>query len=674
MRLFKNQRNVYVFECSFAQKDIPKKARFFFNSEDAPRQWSTKSQKVASRVAEFAEEPLRSELLNFRNNFETELAASKATNADVEIPCPANQAYLPFQKAGIAYAMNHQNTLFGDEMGLGKTIQAVGTINTDSSLNKILVICPASLKINWFKEMNKWLIREYRYEIVSAKSGWNDHGFDRPTIMIINFDILCKYHDEVHRTEWDLLIVDEAHKLKNPKAKRTKEVVGSYEKQEGSQYKVLVGRLRSRRNLFLTGTPLLNRPAELWPIANYLAPDVFRSKYWYYKTYCAAAYNGYGMDVKGASNLESLQEKLRTTFMIRRLKKDVLTELPAKMRQVIEIPANGHAGLIEEEWREWNAREEERAALRMAVELAKASEDKNDYDEAVRALKRSYQVAFSEMAKVRHNVALAKVPLVIDYLKDATESHKVVVFTHHHDVTDAIAAEFGAACVVLDGRVTKMEERDARVSKFQDDPNVVLFIGSIQAAGVGITLTAASHVVFAELDWVPANMTQAEDRCHRIGQLNSVLVQHLVLEGSLDAYMASKIVEKQNVIDRALDGNTLGIQKIEASGTDEAATQGFGRDRIGQIANRLLVEDINLIHSSLKWIAGLCDGARQLDNVGFNKVDSYMGKSLAQRTNLSNRQAALGLIIVIKYRRQLGTEVSDRLRSLLVVPAEESVA
>src|SRR3990167_6920453 len=163
------------------------------------------------------------------------------------------------------------------------------------------------------------------------------------------------------------------------------------------------------------------------------------------------------------------------------------------------------------------------------------------------------QAAFTEISKLRHATALAKLPMVMIHLRDQLDAgNKVVVFAHHHDVVAAIAAEFGAAAVTLTGE-TGMAERQAAVDRFQSDDSCTLFIGSIHAAGVGITLTAAAHVIFAELDWVPGNLSQAEDRCHRIGQSGSVLVQHLVLDGSIDATMAQTITAKQDIIDRALD-------------------------------------------------------------------------------------------------------------------------
>lgn len=156
---------------------------------------------------------------------------------------------------------------------------------------------------------------------------------------------------------------------------------------------------------------------------------------------------------------------------------------------------------------------------------------------------------------MRHETALAKAPAVVSHLKDAMEGNrdKLIVFVHHKDVIDAMADAMQEVGVVQVTGDTPMAARQDAVDAFQNDPEVRLFIGNIQAAGVGLTLTASSHVVFAELDWVPGNMTQAEDRAHRIGQKNAVLVQHLVLDGSLDARLARTLIEKQAVLDQALD-------------------------------------------------------------------------------------------------------------------------
>jgi hypothetical protein len=219
---------------------------------------------------------------------------------------------------------------------------------------------------------------------------------------------------------------------------------------------------------------------------------------------------------------------------------------------------------------------------------------------------------------------------------------------------------FGDRAVELHGG-TPIEKRQANVDAFQNDPKVQIFVGQIQAAGVGITLTASAHVIFAELDWVPGNVTQAEDRTHRIGQVNPVLVQHLVLEGSLDAVMAKRIVKKQEVIDKALDLATGNVMTTTVKVPEEpvlptagtAATSGTTRKSIEKEAHTMAPEKVEAIHSCLKALARVCDGAVNEDGMGFNGCDTRIGKSLAGWANLTPKQAALGKKIIVKYKGQL---------------------
>jgi SWI/SNF-related matrix-associated actin-dependent regulator 1 of chromatin subfamily A len=235
----------------------------------------------------------------------------------------------------------------------------------------------------------------------------------------------------------------------------------------------------------------------------------------------------------GADNLEELQELMRSRFMVRRLKKDVLTELPAKRRQVIVLePKPQLAKLVAKEVITYNEHAEKLKAQDAPTELA---------------------LEFEGLSDMRKKIAVKKVPYAVEHIKELlNETNKVVVFAHHHEVIDALHEAFGQSAVVIDGRVS-LDERQKAVDRFQTDKDCQVFIGGIQAAGVGITLTSASTVVFVELDWVPGNVSQAEDRCHRIGQKESVLVQHLVLEGSLDERVVEVIIQKQEVIDKALD-------------------------------------------------------------------------------------------------------------------------
>jgi hypothetical protein len=193
------------------------------------------------------------------------------------------------------------------------------------------------------------------------------------------------------------------------------------------------------------------------------------------------------------------------------------------------------------------------------------------------------------------------------------------------------------------------ESKDAAVVAFQAGEADV-FVGNIKAAGVGITLTASSTVIFAELDWVPANVTQAEDRCHRIGQVESVLVQHIVLEGSLDQRLAQAIVEKQRIADAALDNNltrldaseaVVALKDVDAAGDLKGEEKAYSEAAIAEFLRKL------------RYLAAVCDGARELDDHGFNKFDSRFGKALAAQTSLTQNQAKAAARLCNKYRRQL---------------------
>lgn len=412
------------------------------------------------------------------------------------IACPVGQTYLPYQVEGIRFAKNRDAVLIADEMGLGKTVQAIGWLNCHPEIETALVVCPASLKINWAREMDKWLISPC------------------VDVTIINYDVLHK-HDM--SAEYDVVIFDEAHYLKNKGAKRSR----------------LARCIKAKNRVLLTGTPILNKPIELWHLLHLLDPILWPLKSYmaYALRYCAAYRNRFGWVLDGASHLDELRLQLEAV-MIRRLKADVLKELPPKRRQIVELPAGGTK--ISRMMREWSER--------------------LDYYSHVKGMKDPISVLWTEMASMRKEVALEKLPMAVQLIRDAVESSgQVVVFAHHHEVIDALAKELPGS-VVVDGRVP-LKDRQLAVDHFQNHHSKV-FIGQIQAAGVGLTLTAASHVIFVELSWVPGEMSQAEDRCHRIGQQDSVLVQHLVLENSLDAKIAKALVRKQGVIERALDAQT----------------------------------------------------------------------------------------------------------------------
>lgn len=581
---------------------------------------------------------------------------SRATDAEINVPAPDGLAYLGYQRAGIAFGHTRPGILLGDEMGLGKTIQAIGLINARPDAKKILIICPASLKLNWRRELEKWLTQPRTIFIADSKIFPEING-----IVIINYDILHKHEDVIKGTEWDMLIVDEAHFLKNPKSRRGKMVFGleatQKEKKNGAAD---IPGIDACKRILLTGTPICNKPVELWPLIHYLDPITWNNFFRYALRYCAANQGSHGWDFSGASNLNELQEKLRSTIMIRRLKKDVLTELPPKRRQVIELQADGTAlRAIKAELAVYGSHEDGLEQMQARIELAKASDTPGEYEAAVKALDTSAKTVFSEIAKLRHDTTMAKLPACIEHLKDAVEeSEKVVCFVHHKDACRAIKEAFGSEAVTLVGD-DAMEDRQAAVDRFQKDPTCKLFIGSIMAAGVGITLTAAAHVVMVELDWVPGNVSQAEDRCHRIGQKESVLVQHLVLEGSLDATMAKRIIAKQEVIDQALDKASAEPVVASKHGHATATTT---RDQLAAEADALTIDQMRAAQEAIRMIASHCNGARSWDGAGFSKIDTNIGHDLAGRPDLSRKQCALARKIALKYRRQLPEQLADRLK------------
>ena len=294
-----------------------------FKGGEALDQWN---EQQAARVAAANAEREAQRVVQIQS-----LEASRATDAMIDVAAPSGLAYLGYQRGGIAYAMERDGTLIGDEMGLGKTIQAIGVSNADASVRNVLVVCPAFLKPNWTREWRKWCVKGLKVAYV-GKGGWMPEH-DYADVVVINYDIVNKYRAQIDARVWDLLISDECHYLKNGKAQRTKAVLGARERG-----KPPIAGISARRRIFMTGTPICNRPIELWPLVQALDPtDLGRNFFAFAKRYCNAHNNGYGWDFTGSSNLDELQTKLRAKFMVRRLKADVLTELPPKRRQIVPL-------------------------------------------------------------------------------------------------------------------------------------------------------------------------------------------------------------------------------------------------------------------------------------------------------------------------------------------------
>ena len=323
--------------------------------------------------------------------------------------------------------------------------------------------------------------------------------------------------------------------------------------------------------------------------------------------------------------------------MIRREKKDVLLELPDKLRQVITLPTD----VLSE-----TDREESRKIVNYLSE---------SWDIATQKLTKS-EFDFEEISKIRHKQSVKKIPYVLEHLENVLENEdKIVVFAHHHDVIDAIYEKFKNISVVGTGNET-LKERDEAVTRFQNDPNVKLFIGSIQAMGVGITLTSASTVIFAEIEWRPGDLSQAEDRLHRIGQKSTVLVQYLVVNDSIDSYMINKILEKMGIIEQITDAAKVQMpEEISVSQFSETVNTVPSKQEI--VKEYVSDELVAPVLRSLKTLSQFdLDGERFKNDIGFNGTDSDIGHSLAMQDRLTPKQYDLAKKILKKYHRQLNSE------------------
>jgi SNF2 family DNA or RNA helicase len=343
---------------------------------------------------------------------------------------------------------------------------------------------------------------------------------------------------------WGLGIFDEAHALKNPDAQRSASVLGP-----GGLYE------RCKRTLFLTGTPVENRPVEMWPIASKLCPSRFGDWWDFARRYCGLHLERRGRGsvwvADGDTNHSELQQRLRTSILIRRTKEQVLKELPPKCRQLVVLEDEDVDWSRFPELRRWRERFEQNLDTGLAA--IESSRTMEEYQRAAKQLTTA-EIPFQEMSRFRHETAVAKLPACLRYTDEILASglESLVIFAHHtDDVLKKIHEHYGAESCVIYGD-TPPPKRMPIVHAFQEG-KVRIFIGGLRAAGTGITLTRAWTAVFFESDWNPSVMRQAEDRLCRIGQKKMVQIIHPVLNGSLDANMVKVVLAKQRVVDRIVD-------------------------------------------------------------------------------------------------------------------------
>jgi SWI/SNF-related matrix-associated actin-dependent regulator of chromatin subfamily A-like protein 1 len=434
----------------------------------------------------------------------------------------SNRPPLNHQKEAIQKLVENKKFILADSMGLAKTSSSI-IASLESKLKKILVICPATLKINWKRE----------FEIYTDKSIYICDGKlydDNHDIVIMNYDIVKNFHDpknkensKILKSNFDLLILDEAHYIKNPQASRTK-LINDIAKD-------------IERLWLLTGTPMTSRPIDYYNLLNLVESPVANNWMAYVVRYCAGyqfkAGNRKVWNVMGASNLEELRERTSNSIL-RRLKENVL-DLPEKIITPIYLRLN-------------------------SVEYENVmGEYYNWYDKNPEESK-SLTVQFTKITKVRQIIADEKVKNTIEIAENIIEQgKKVIIFCNFTDSLNKIYEHFKKTAVKLDGSMTK-NARQNSVDEFQNNEKIKVFVGNIKAAGVGITLTAAEAVIMNDLSFLPSDHAQAEDRAYRYGQKNSVLVYYPIFENTIEGIIYDILDNKKKIISTVLGDDTVETQ------------------------------------------------------------------------------------------------------------------
>lgn len=427
---------------------------------------------------------------------------------------------MPYQKTGLSFLESMGgNGFIADEPGLGKTMQALSYLALHPDMRPAVVVCPASLKLNWQREAEMWLETGEHIEVINGGKIKALSG----NIVIINYDILSKQLPVLTGYAPQVLIFDESHSIKNPKSVRSK---AATKLARHVPHKIL-----------LTGTPVLNRPSELWNQLSILDPKTYsKSKFFkWHRRYCDAKQLHFGektvWDFSGASHLDELAESLKG-IMIRRTKAEVLPELPDKTRQTLIVPIDNRSEYnhAEKDFLSWIKEQKGQVAAERASSVEQLS--------MVEALR---QIAIQGKMK-------SAFTWICDFLETG---EKLVVFATHRATVDALMTEFSKVAVRLDGGMCA-EEKQLSVDRFQEDDEIRLFVGNIQAAGVGITLTAASNILFVEMGWTPSLHEQAEDRTHRIGQKNAVNIYYMIAEDTIDEKIVNMLEAKGGITSAAI--------------------------------------------------------------------------------------------------------------------------
>lgn len=425
-----------------------------------------------------------------------------------------------YQEDGFKFLSKNPFCILADEMGLGKTYQTIAFIKHKISLGErsILILCPLAVAYNWKKEIEKFTdIKEvYINEL---------NNINYNAINIVNYEKLYNsvFRNKIKTHKWDVLICDESHKLKNKTAKITLAVLGSK-----NELPIIAKEIK-----FLTGTPILNRPDELYPILHRIAPTAFKTWSDFVKRYCSARLerirNKTFLKLGRAQNLEELHEKIKG-FYIRRTWKEL--GYSSIIHKTITLPTDTVGNLLEEEksiFKEYNL----------------------DYKE-IDISETNIGELFTKLSKIRAEISKKKVPYVIECAKSLLdEKDKIVVFFYHVEAANMFYSEMlrtKERPVLYTGETSK-KDREHAVDRFMNG-NAKVFVGTISAAGTGINLNSADTVIMAEHDWRPGIVNQAIKRIHRVNNDKPATAIHLIFDGSVDSYIVIRHITKDTIFNK----------------------------------------------------------------------------------------------------------------------------
>jgi SWI/SNF-related matrix-associated actin-dependent regulator 1 of chromatin subfamily A len=436
-----------------------------------------------------------------------------------------NRPPMEHQKESIQKLVENKKFILADDMGLGKTTSTI-IAALETKAKKILIICPATLKINWKREIENYTDRPVY--IAESKNFSIEHDF-----VIINYDIIKNFHDtkkkddsQILKANFDLVITDEAHYIKNAQAQRTK-LINDIVKD--------IDRL-----WLLTGTPMTSRPIDYYNLLSLVDSPVAKNWMAYVIRYCAGYQFKVGprkvWNVMGSSNLEELRDRTSGTIL-RRLKEDVL-DLPDKIITPVylRLKSKAYEELMGEYFEWYRSNPEESKSL---------------------------TVQFTKLTKVRQVIANEKIQQTIELAENIIEQDKkVIIFCNFTDSLNQIVTHFGKQAVKIDGSMSKIERQNS-VDQFQENDKVKVFVGNIKAAGVGITLTSAEAVIMNDLSFLPSDHSQAEDRAYRIGQKNNVLVYYPLFENTIEGLIYDILIAKKQVIATVMGDNLNSADFVE---------------------------------------------------------------------------------------------------------------